>query len=171
MEVGHLPPPVAHTELRGGAALRGRLFRQSYAVCACAFTAYVNVCISAHNLYLCEGWRRCTTLLWAATRSWSRCCWRPRQQWILKTTKVQKEMFVTSLKLHLYHVIKGNSSQQPVTSEQEIKQYSFSLLWSITGCIRNRSPEDNKKCWCVCRFFYVCSSNSRREQSEDRWEI
>lgn len=32
MEVGHLPPPVSHTEQRGGAALRWRLFLQSYAL-------------------------------------------------------------------------------------------------------------------------------------------
>ena len=53
------------------------------------YTTSMNMCIFIHNLCLCEGWRRCTMLLWVVTRSWSLCCWRPRQQWISKTIKVK----------------------------------------------------------------------------------
>lgn len=52
MEVGHLPPPVAHTELRGGAALRGRLFQQSYAVWV-FFLLHMWMCVFLHIICIC----------------------------------------------------------------------------------------------------------------------
>lgn len=117
------------------------------------FTAYLDVCIFAHNLYLCEGWRRCTTLLWVATRSWSHCCWRRRQQWILKTTKVHKHV-CDVLKTHCYRERKHNCSQETIASKQE-KKTRVLISSVVVGHNINLSLEHNKKCRCVCWFSCV----------------
>lgn len=70
------------------------------------YPASMNMCIFTHNLFLCEGCRRCTMQLWVVTRSWSLCCWRPRQQLILKTTKVKNTQIFT-VSLHKVHTRRG----------------------------------------------------------------
>lgn len=85
MEVGHLPP--SRRSHRAERRSRSTLKIISAKLCFRFYTTSVKMCIFIHNL--CEGWRRCTTLRWVETRSWSPCCWRPRRQWILKTIKVK----------------------------------------------------------------------------------
>lgn len=120
------------------------------------FTAYMDVCIFAHNLCLCEGWRRCTTLLWAATRSWSHCCWRRRQQWILKTTKVQYQMFVMSSKHHHSCVEKRDSGQETITSKHEKKNNVLFRGWSRHRKQYKFEPWAPKKALvCLLVFMYT----------------
>lgn len=138
MEVGHLPPPVAHTELGGGAALRLRWFQQ---VMLWFHTKNLNMCIFKRYVCVCEGWHRCTMPLWVVTRSSSLCCWRPRQQWILKTIKVKTHRSSQNVLTFDHETIIKKQENKHMSSGSDYVAGNNTLLcdkrWACLKCNKN----------------------------------
>lgn len=145
MEVGHLPPSRRSDRADGRSCTTLKII----SVVLWFHTPYVNMCIFKHYPCLREGWRRCTMPLWVVTRSWSLCCLRPRQQWILKTIKVRTHTDLSVLTSHCVNMKQVQSTHRwPDNNHGEKKQE----IKNISGL--PRVTDDTVSCVIKCELVW-----------------